>query len=124
MKRLVQFAAVALVGLVGAQPALAGLLCAAPAAACPMAMTDMGPDCPMSGAMAAAECPLTAYLHAIPQSVASVAATGRPKAEPPASAHGAAPVMPLAHRTLVALNATAAEASSPPLYILHRVFRI
>jgi hypothetical protein len=87
-------------------------------------MTDMGPDCPMSGAMAADACPLTAYLYAIPQSVASVAATGRPKAEPPASAHGAAPAMPPAHRSLVALDAMAAEASSPPLYLLNQVFRI
>ena len=124
MKRLFQFMAIAMAGLVAAQPALAGLLCAAPVSACPVAMTDMGPGCPMAGRMAADNCPLTAYLRAMPQSLASVASPARPKVESPAGAQSSTFVLPTVVGSRLASGAAAAEASSPPLYLLNRVFRI
>ena len=56
MKRFIQIVALFASGLLVVQPALASFPCAlgAPqscAAGCPMAMNDMGPDCPMAGLM-------------------------------------------------------------------------
>lgn len=123
MKRLAPYAALLVNALLAVQPALAATVCssAAPvpcAPGCPMSMGSTAPDCPMtSGA-----CPSGCCAVAVPQAVAPLALPERLTTP----AHAA-----LLH-TLPLLAATsprravrsAAPFVSPPLYLLHQVFRI
>src|ERR1700692_3613787 len=102
MKRLFQPVAVLLVGLVAAQPALAGVLCAAPAAPCPMAITDMGASCGLaSHANAGASPPAT-----------------KPRPPPPPDTPFDA--LPEPCPSLLAIGQAPGETSSPPIYIRNR----
>lgn len=129
MIQLTKIVSVVVVGLLAVAPVLAGLPCAAsvhPACAAegPMAMSGMGADCPMAGQMAAGGCPQDCCASAIAQAVTLVAAPERLRlvaaASPPVVAaevavHGRAPTV---------FAETEARASSPPPYLLNRVFRI
>jgi len=124
MKRLIQPVAAVIIGVVAMQPGLAGLVCAAPAAPCPMVISDMGPNC---GAVSKADLngsrPVT-QVRAIPRSIASVALPATRKAlalvTPPAQAE----TLPLPAAVALVDSQTAAQANSPPIYIRNRVFRI
>ena len=124
MKRLFHPVAVLLVGLVAAQPAFAGFLCTAPAAPCPMAITDMGPSCGIAVQTAAGASQRTGRIHAIPRSMASVALPASSKAAAPAIADVRIEALPEPRPALFARGRATAEASSPPIYIRNRVFRI
>jgi hypothetical protein len=141
MKRLIQFVAVAVVVLLVAQPALAGLPCASGVAAgngcapdCGMAMgqmssaqmssSQMSADCGMSPQISSDGCAQNCCIDRISQGIAQPAAGAKsaagktmqfvPAAEAPASA---APVF--AHSPRTSFSSTA-----PPRYILFQVFRI
>jgi hypothetical protein len=124
MKRLFQLVAVLLVGLVAAQPALAGILCAAPAAPCPMAITDMGPSCGLASAVEAGASHRTGRIQAIPRSMASVALPVTTKTIAPVAVQGPIDALPEPRPVLLAPGQAPTEASSPPIYIRNRVFRI
>jgi hypothetical protein len=124
MKRLFQPVAVLLVSLVAAQPALAGILCAAPAAPCPMAITDMGPSCGLASQVAAGASQQTGRIQAIPRSMASVALPAASKATAPAALDSPFEALPAPRPSLLAIGQAPGESSSPPIYIRNRVFRI
>jgi hypothetical protein len=133
MKRLLPLAALLVICLLAGQPVLSSLACvdgmAVPCVpSCPMAMgemaTGMAPDCPMEGMTAAESCPQTCCANHVLEAVLQQA--------PPDKAR-------LAHLgpSYGFVNATAASepsspvtapfelrSSSPPRYILNRVFRI
>ena len=128
MKRLAQFAALLGMALLALQPALAALPCAVGAPApcapgCPMTMSDMGADCPMPASMVAGACPGSCCTMRATQPVGQLALLPRPT--------GASHATPVS-RELTPQEATAdpgiARSAdpfvSPPLYLLHRVFRI
>ncbi len=123
MRRLFQCVAVVVIGLVAAQPALAGLLCAAPAATCPMAISDMGPSCGLASLPADAS-PRTGYVHPIARSMASVALPATQKAAAPATPNTPFEALPEPRPSLLTIGQAPAAASSPPIYIRNRVFRI
>jgi len=122
MKRLFHPVAVLLVGLVAMQPALAGLLCAAPAAPCPMAITDMGPSCGLASQSSDGSSRLA--VHPVSRTQASVALPATTKASAPATATTPFEALPEPRPSLSAAGRAPAEASSPPIYIRNRVFRI
>jgi hypothetical protein len=128
MKRAFSIVGFLLILLLGAGPASTALGCvlsnSAMAPSCPMGMSAMDPDCPMSHAIAAADCtqdccnrtaPVATVLSGIPVKPKLVAA-----ALPMASL--TVPTAAEGYRRSDILPAYAA--SSPPRYILLRVFRI
>ena len=122
MKRFFYPVAVMLVGLVAAQPTLAGLLCAAPAAPCPMAITDMAPSCGAASQLTVGAPRL--IVHTLSRSMASVALPATQKTAAPAAPNVPIEVLPEPRPSLLAIGETPAAASSPPIYIRNRVFRI
>ena len=124
MKWLVQPVAVLLVGLVAAQPALAGALCAAPVTPCPMAFTDTGPSCGLVSGVAGGASQRTGIVHAILRSMASVALPAASKAAAPATPDAPFEASPEPRPSLLAIGQVPGETSSPPIYIRNRVFRI
>jgi hypothetical protein len=124
MKRLLQPVAVALMGLVAIQPAAAGFFCGAPAAPCPLAITDMGPHC---GALSKADLEgsrQTAQVRAIPRTMASVALPATRKALAVAVVDAPVEALPVPAAAAFVDAQTDARAKSPPIYIRNRVFRI
>lgn len=128
MKRMVQFAVVVVVTVLAGLPTAEALTCplraAAKSAACPTGMIETSADCPMARLMAADECLRDCCNCGLPKLVGPVAVPVYPK-----------PGMPVQFVALAALNAGAEHAvattfdgpmvsSSPPRYILNRVFRI
>ncbi|KAA6461821.1 hypothetical protein DYQ86_09210 [Acidobacteria bacterium AB60] len=125
MKRLFHLVGCVIIGLLAVQPALAAIVCGAPTAPCPMAITDMGPACAaaqladLSGPRSAAQ------LCAMPRATTASVAL-------PAARRGLALVVvnwPAQVRVRPALLAIAfrqAESrdESPPIYLRNRVFRI
>jgi hypothetical protein len=131
MKRLLKFVAAFAIAVLVAQPALASLPCTfgpsvTCAADCPMAMSGMGKDCPMTGSnsVAAADCPQNCCSHRVAQALAPLAEVQKLRLIAlsaflwsPAAAFQPDPAFaqqqPLRFR-----------ADPPPRYILNQVFRI
>lgn len=89
-----------------------------------MAMSGMGADCPMASQAATEACAPDCCAAALPQTIAVLAAAEKRQLNGPAPAlrpfvaAAGAEAAPLRQAPL------AAPAASPPLYLLHRVFRI
>ena len=129
MKRLLQFAAIVVIGLMAAQPVLSSLTCVARMASscapgCPMGMSGMSPDCPMKDMSANQGCARNCCSNS------AVMAT-LPQVSPVKAKVVVA--VPMAILTSVAIAPAAASpvagssgvrSSSPPRYIANRVFRI
>jgi hypothetical protein len=128
MKRLLQIVlrpvAVAVIGLVAMQPALACLMCRVPAAPCPMTITDVSPHC---GAVSKADLDGSRHatsVRATSQSMASVAAPATRKTLVLAVADAPESAMPARAALTFVGGLTPARAESPPIYLRNRVFRI
>jgi len=129
MKRVVQFAALVTIALMAGSPLAEGLVCSilmdADRAACPMEMGEMGPRCPMADLVAADKCAPECCNLTLPKLFAEMVTPAKPNS---GSLHAAA-AEPIPD-TAAARNRTAAwffetaATSSPPRYILNRVFRI
>ena len=131
MKRLLQFVAIAVIVLLAAQPALAGMSCEMGTSAsrqcapcCHKAMSRIGMSCPMHHQVAASGCDQSCCKDALPRGVALLAAGVKPKA-------GRAEFIAIAPRLVSDTDApfTAAPpgnivAAAPARYILFQVFRI
>jgi hypothetical protein len=131
MKKVLQFVAAALVAVLAAQPALAGLTCgmmpstAMPCAPkCEMAKDHMGAKCPMHHDDTGTGCLQDCCRNGWPQALVQSSSKARPKAggtqlflalPTPAQAGIAAFATPLPEDI---------GAAAPPRYILLRVFRI
>jgi len=131
MKKLLQIAAVVLVALLAAQPALAGLLCtmgspmSRPGApSCGMVMSQMALDCPMASQSLGPVCESNCCKDCLPQVVAQLTAASKPQNER-AEFVAVAPQTMAGARDLRAIQSSGlAESSPPPRYILLQVFRI
>jgi len=124
MKRFFQSVAVAIIGVVAMQPGLAGLLCAAPTAPCPMVISDMGPNC---GGVSKADLDGSrpaVSVHAIPRSMASVALPATRKAVGFAVPNAPVEALPATPSASFVRAPAPARAESPPIYLRNRVFRI
>jgi hypothetical protein len=131
MKRILKFAALAVIALLTAQPALAGLLCpmgnpngGSQAHCSGMAMSEMGMQCPMHRHAADIDCVQNCCKEGIPQGVFRLTADRKPKA-------GKTEYLALAPRIaaddVMAFAAPPLDrtvASGPARYVLLRVFRI
>jgi len=129
MKRAFQIAGILLIILLGAGPASAAVGCVLGSSAmgpsCPMGMTAMDADCPMSHALAAGDCsqdccnrtaPIAQVVNAVPVKPKYAAANLQ-------MAVLAVPTVVEGRYSRPAVFLSFA-ASSPPRYILLRVFRI
>jgi hypothetical protein len=131
MKRLLQFAAFAVVALLTAQPALAGLLCpmgnpdSGSSAHCSgMAMSQMGMHCPMHRQAANIGCEQNCCKEGIPQGVVRLTAKRKPKTGK-TEFLALAPRMAAHHVTPIAATPfDRTIASGPARYVLLQVFRI
>lgn len=125
---MVQFAVVVVVMLLAGLPTAEALTCplraAAVSAACPMGVAETSANCPMAHLIPADECLRDCCNCGLPKLVGPIAVPVYPK-----------PGMPVQFVALAALSADAERAvaiapdgplvsSSPPRYILNRVFRI
>jgi len=123
MKKRLQIAAVMLAGLLAAQPSIAALACQANAG-CSMGMSEMGPNCPMTRSQAADACTPGCCDHA----AAALSREWATLAKPEALAQNA--VLSCARESgppmmfSGSVGSCSLAASSPPRYILYRVFRI
>jgi hypothetical protein len=131
MKRLLQFVAVAVIVLLAAQPALAGMQCdmGTPssgqcAPCCHKAMSHMGMGCPMQHQISVAGCGESCCKDALPRGVVLLAPGVKPKA-------GRAEFIAMAPRLVTDADAAFVGAppgnavtSAPARYILFQVFRI
>jgi len=129
MKRLIQFVAVAVIGLMSAAPALTGLSCATGVRAsctaiCPMAMSGMSADCPMTGQTATGDCPQNCCASGIFQALVSAAAPEKLRLAAGVSPSVATAEISVPGQTLAIHAPDEARAVSPPPYLLNRVFRI
>ena len=89
-----------------------------------MAMSGMGADCPMAGAMTADDCQQNCCAQAQQQAVVLPALVSKLDARLIAPASALLATSLADSQDLALRNAFLAEASSPPLYLLHQVFRI
>jgi len=127
MKRVIQIFAVMLIWLLSAGPAWAALSCAlgntAIGASCPMGMARMDADCPMSHAMAM-DCSQDCCNRTLPQTIVVPGVPARSKILATTPGSFSLPAVETietsANTELVSLE----TASSPPRYLVLRVFRI
>jgi hypothetical protein len=124
MKRIFQYAAVAVMGMVALQPALAGVLCTAPAGPCPMAITDTGPSCGMPSQPEGNGSGASAQVRVTTRSSASVALPATRKDIALAAAETPGEILPLPSAAPFVGVPAPGRANSPPIYLLDRVFRI
>jgi len=128
MKRIVQLAAVVVVTLLAGLPTAEALTCPlranAAASGCSMSMGTMSTDCPFAQGMAANECLRDCCNCGLPKLLGPIAVRVNQKQG-----------LPVQFVALVALSADSQSAgatrpdepvlsSSPPRYLLYRVFRI
>ncbi len=126
MKRIFQFAAVAVVLLLAVQPALAGVACASSGmsrAACPMGMSEMGADCPMAYGLLA-DCSQDCCNHSAPKAMLLPATPAKPNLLLAPIAVSPAAELDHALAALPGWLPAMAATSSPPPYLLNCVFRI
>jgi hypothetical protein len=128
MKRLFQCVCTLVVVLLAGHPVLEELACSLHMgdgrAACSMAMSEMSPDCPMAGQRSQAGCVQSCCNHALPQTAVLLSAPAKPKSVAAAVLTLAGLTLPHPHLAYTPRRATAAAASSPPIHLLNRVFRI
>lgn len=124
---MVQFAAVLVVLLLAGLPAAEALTCplrAEAAAACPMGMTETSANCPLAKGMSANECLRDCCNCGLPKLVGPVAVRVHQKQGMPVQFVALAAMNAGAERAVAAAPGGPAASSSPPRYILNRVFRI
>jgi hypothetical protein len=131
MKKVLQIVAAALVAVLTAQPAIAGLTCGirvSPAAecvpACGMAMSQMGADCPMPHHGADTGCLQDCCRNGWPQAVVQSAAKARPKAARARFLQAAPSPVPTGSAAFAASLREEIAAAGPARHILLQVFRI
>jgi len=129
MKRIAQFAAVLAIALFVAQPALAGSICifgqsATCVTGCPMAMDNMGPDCPMASGMVASGCSMDCCPGAAMQASEPLAAANKWRTAVQTLALADASEISAANPVAVGPISVKFRGVSPPRYILNQVFRI
>lgn len=121
MRRLLQAVAVAVAGLLVVQPALAAFACTTPSH-CAMSVSEMGPECLMARSLAAGDCSSDCCEHKLPVASQNWTTLAKPRTQ---GVHyisiAAAPDTESAFATP---RPEPLPLSSPPLYVLHRVFRI
>ena len=129
MKRLAQLAAILVIGLLAVQPAFSGQPCSFGATqpcvpGCPEAMNGMGPDCAMARGMAASACPLSCCVRSPLTALVAFESSQRLEI-PVAAVPFALPLLgPVPGRVPSLYPPLVVRASSPPPYLLNRVFRI
>jgi hypothetical protein len=131
MKKVLQFVAVALVAVLATQPTLAGMTCGLKpfpgmtgAAACDMAMNQMGESCPMHSHGAGTDCLLECCRNGWPQAVIQSASKARPKAVGTRFLLSTPSIASAGVALLSAPPADALAAAAPDRHILLQVFRI
>jgi hypothetical protein len=131
MKRVLQVVAFALVAVLTAQPAIAGLTCgmtAAPVAACApacgMAMSQMGAHCPMPHHGTDAGCLQDCCRNGWPQAVVQSASKAKPKAARTQFLQAALSPAPVGMAAFAAPPREEIAAAGPARHILLQVFRI
>jgi hypothetical protein len=130
MSRITQFAAAFALAFLMAQPVLASLPCeanhASPCASgCPMAMSEMGADCPMASQhMMDAGCLQTCCARAGLQTFAPAVGAGKLRAGVAAVPLAQLVTVLPANRITGFGRASEVRGESPPRYIVNQVFRI
>jgi hypothetical protein len=136
MKKLFQIVALAVVAVLAAQPALAGLPCAVGASAgngcapdCGMAMShmsssQMGADCGMSPQISSNGCAQNCCSDRLSQGFAQPATGAKSAAGRTLQFIPAAQPLAVALPLFAASYRTDSESAAPPRYILFQVFRI
>lgn len=125
MKRFFQFVSILAIGLLMGPAGFEAVLCGSvgQSTPCPMAIHDMGPDCPMAGPTASLNFPQNCCAQRCLPQVLPWARPVKPKVAILQTA-----IMPLvllvASPVRVLAKPIDASASSPPRFILYRVFRI
>jgi hypothetical protein len=128
MKRLVQFTAVLVVTLLAGMPTAEALTCPlramADSAICPAGMTNSSANCPIAQAAAANECLRDCCNCGLPKLIGPIAVRVSPKQGVTVQFVG----LHTLHANTGGAIATKPDepvlSSSPPRYILNRVFRI
>lgn len=127
MKKVLQFVAVVVIGLMALQPALGALPCM-PAAhvpcmeSCPMADATM--DCPMAHSTAMQGCPPECCRHSRSETLAPAAVLAKFGAPATGDAIWVSAVAVQTPAVVPSRASRQAPATSPPRYKLFRVFRI
>jgi hypothetical protein len=132
MKRFLQIVAVAVVAILAAQPALAGMTCGmlrvpiGPCApACGMAMSQMGADCQMAKHVAGSGCMQECCRNGFPQGVLQSSTPAKPKAAGTQIVTAFPQLAPhVQAASAAAPTISAIVAAAPPRHILISVFRI
>jgi hypothetical protein len=130
MKRLIQIVAIFTIGFLVVQPALASLPCSfgtpvTCVSGCPMAMSGMSPDCPMTGmsSVNATDCPQNCCSKVFALAMAPPAVTQRLRLIA-VTAIPASPMTAFEPDMFRAQRPLESRTASPPRYILLKVFRI
>jgi len=128
MKRIAQFAALVVVMLLAGLPAAEVLTCplrvSRDAAACPMGMSGVHADCPMAQQVARNKCLRDCCNCGLPKLVGPIAVPVQLKQGTPVQFVALDAPGQDAERAVAAAQDGPAVSSSPPRYILNRVFRI
>jgi hypothetical protein len=131
MRRAFQFAAAILALSVAVQPLATAATCEmASPASCPlgmsmsMSMSEMSPDCPMAQQMGDTVCMQDCCNHAVPRTAAPAVAPAKRRVGTVIAVTATAVAAPATPRPRPAIGSPAPVSSSPPHYILYRVFRI
>jgi hypothetical protein len=127
MRRAFQFAAAILALSVAVQPLAAAAACEmASPASCPLgkSMSEMSPDCPMAQQMGDTVCMQDCCNHAVPRTAAPAVASAKRRVGTVIAVTATAVTAPATPRPRAAIGSPAPVSSSPPHYILYRVFRI
>ena len=131
MKKILQIVAFALVAVLTAQPAVAGLTCgmtvspvAACAPACGMGMSQMGANCPMPHHGTDTGCLQDCCRNGWPQAVVQSASKAKPKAARTGYLQTAPNPSPAGMAAFAAQPREEIVAAGPARHILLRVFRI
>jgi len=125
---MVQFAAVVVMALLAGLPAAQVLTCPlraeAAAAACPMGMSEASANCPMAPGMIANECLRDCCNCGLQKLSGPATVRVHPKPAVPVQFRALAELTAESDRAAWAAKDVPVPSSSPPKYILHRVFRI
>jgi hypothetical protein len=126
VRRLLKITAILVIGILTARPVLSSLACtvrmvASCAPHCPMEMSAMGAECPMSGMIGTPQncCSLNVVVAVLPRAAQPKTKAALLSLVP--AALGAASVSAQPFTTPVS---SSPRASSPPRYVVNRVFRI
>lgn len=131
MKKVLQIVVVALVAVLTAQPAIAGLTCgmrvspvAAGASACGMEMSEMGAHCPMPHHGTDTGCLQDCCRNGLPQAVVRSALKAKPKAARAKFLQPAPSPLATGSAIFAAPPREEIAAAGPARHILLQVFRI